>query len=51
MTGVCVIGVGNPYRRDDAAGLAVARAVATAAPPGVRVRGHDGDREPARSLG
>jgi hydrogenase maturation protease len=48
MTGVCVIGVGNPYRRDDAAGLAVARAVGTAAPPGVRVREHDG--EPASLL-
>lgn len=48
MTGVCVIGVGNPYRRDDAAGVAVARAVAAAAVPGVRVREPDG--EPAGLL-
>jgi hydrogenase maturation protease len=40
--------VGNPYRRDDAAGLEVARQIASAAPPGVRVYEHDG--EPAGLL-
>ena len=43
-----MIGVGNPYRRDDAAGLEVARRVAAAAIPGVRVHEHDG--EPAGLL-
>lgn len=32
-----VIGVGNPYRGDDGAGIAVARRVAAAAPAGVTV--------------
>jgi hydrogenase maturation protease len=32
-----VIGLGNPYRRDDAAGLEVARIVEAAGIPGVRV--------------
>ncbi|MFY9916630.1 MAG: hydrogenase maturation protease [Nocardioidaceae bacterium] len=43
MTGACVIGVGNPYRGDDGAGLAVARAVADLAPEGVRICELDGD--------
>jgi len=43
-----VIGVGSPYRRDDAAGLEVARRVAATALPGVRVHEHDG--EPAGLL-
>lgn len=34
---VLVIGVGNEFRRDDAAGLAAARRLAEHAPPGVRV--------------
>jgi hydrogenase maturation protease len=38
-----VIGVGNPYRRDDAAGLEVARRVAAAALPAVLVHEHDGE--------
>jgi hydrogenase maturation protease len=39
-----VIGVGNPDRGDDAAGLAVARAVRNAAPHDVSVRELDGDQ-------
>jgi hydrogenase maturation protease len=38
-----VVGVGNPYRSDDAAGLEVARLVARAAQPGVEVLEHDGE--------
>jgi hydrogenase maturation protease len=48
MTDIRVIGVGNPYRSDDAAGLAISRIVAEAAAPDVRVYEHDG--EPARLL-
>lgn len=48
MTGVAVIGVGNPYRRDDAAGLEVARRVARSAPARVTVVEHDG--EPTRLI-
>jgi hydrogenase maturation protease len=40
---IVVIGVGNAFRGDDAAGLHVARAVAAAAPPGVEVREHEGE--------
>jgi hydrogenase maturation protease len=39
-----VIGVGNPDRGDDAAGLAVARRVRDAAPPDVTVTELDGDQ-------
>jgi hydrogenase maturation protease len=39
-----VIGVGNPDRGDDAAGLAVARKVRAAAPRGVTVTELDGDQ-------
>lgn len=45
---VIVIGVGNGFRRDDGVGLAVAAAVASQAPPGVRVIGDVGD--PCRVL-
>lgn len=45
---ITVIGVGNDFRRDDAAGLEVARRVRAAAPAGVRVLEHDG--EPAGLL-
>jgi len=38
-----VIGLGNAYRRDDAAGLEVARRVRAATVPGVRVLEHEGD--------
>ena len=48
LTDTCVIGVGNLYRGDDAAGLAVSGLVADAALPGVRVCEHDG--EPAGLL-
>jgi hydrogenase maturation protease len=48
LTDICVIGVGNLYRGDDAAGLAVSGLVADAAVPGVRVCEHDG--EPAGLL-
>jgi hydrogenase maturation protease len=48
LTDICVIGVGNLYRGDDAAGLAVSGMVADAAVPGVRVCEHDG--EPAGLL-
>lgn len=37
MTRVVVIGVGNPYRHDDAAGLAVAEALQDRVPDGVAV--------------
>jgi hydrogenase maturation protease len=40
---VIVIGVGNAWRGDDAAGLAVARRVRELAPPGVEVREVEGD--------
>jgi hydrogenase maturation protease len=40
---VLVIGVGNGYRGDDAAGLAVAEQISAMAPPGVRVIGHEGE--------
>jgi hydrogenase maturation protease len=39
-----VIGIGNPDRGDDAAGLAVARRVRDAAPRGVTVKELDGDQ-------
>jgi hydrogenase maturation protease len=45
---ITVIGVGNDFRRDDAAGLEVARRVRAAAPAGVQVVEHDG--EPAGLL-
>jgi hydrogenase maturation protease len=48
MSKTCVIGVGNLYRSDDAAGLAVSAIVAAAEVPGVRVCEHDG--EPAGLL-
>jgi hydrogenase maturation protease len=48
LSGICVIGVGNLYRGDDAAGLAVSGLVADAAVPDVRVYEHDG--EPAGLL-
>lgn len=38
-----VIGIGNPYRGDDGAGLAVAAQIRAAALPGVRVRELEGD--------
>lgn len=38
-----VIGLGNPYRRDDGAGLAVAARVRAAALPGVAVRELEGE--------
>lgn len=38
-----LIGVGNAWRGDDAAGLAVARRVGASAPAGVEVREHEGD--------
>jgi hydrogenase maturation protease len=40
---VIVIGVGNAWRGDDAAGLAVARRLRVLAPPGVDVREHEGE--------
>lgn len=43
-----VIGVGNSYRRDDAAGLEVARLIERERLPGVEVLEHDG--EPARLI-
>lgn len=43
-----VIGVGNPYRRDDAAGLEAARRVEAESLPDVEVLEHDG--EPARLI-
>jgi hydrogenase maturation protease len=41
---IVVIGVGNPDRGDDAVGLAVARRIRDAAPPGVTVTELDGDQ-------
>ena len=38
-----VIGLGNAYRRDDAAGLEVAQRIRAAAVPGLRVLEHEGD--------
>jgi hydrogenase maturation protease len=43
VSGVLVIGVGNGYRRDDAAGLVVARRVREEAPGGVSVLEHSGE--------
>jgi hydrogenase maturation protease len=40
---VIVVGVGNAWRGDDAAGLAVARRLRELAPPGVDVREHEGE--------
>jgi hydrogenase maturation protease len=40
---VIVIGVGNAWRGDDGAGLAVARRLRELAPPGVEVREVEGD--------
>jgi len=40
---VLVIGIGNTYRGDDAAGLAVAEWIRAAAPPGVTVVRHEGE--------
>jgi len=40
---VLVIGIGNTYRGDDAAGLAVAEWLRTSAPPGVGVLRHEGE--------
>ncbi len=38
-----VIGIGNAYRGDDAAGLAVADRIRVAAPPGIEVLRHEGE--------
>ncbi|MBI4424934.1 MAG: hydrogenase maturation protease [Elusimicrobia bacterium] len=38
-----IIGCGNPFRRDDGAGPAVARALERLAPPGVEVRSARGE--------
>ena len=46
MTGPVVVGIGNPFRRDDGVGTAVADRLRRALPPGVRVVALDG--EPAR---
>jgi hydrogenase maturation protease len=40
---VIVIGVGNAWRGDDGAGLAVARRLRETAPTGVEVREHEGE--------
>jgi hydrogenase maturation protease len=40
---VLVVGIGNPYRSDDGAGLAVARRLRSAAPPGVGIEELDGE--------
>ncbi|MGW5624675.1 hydrogenase maturation protease [Streptomyces olivaceus] len=49
MTGrVVVVGVGNPFRRDDGAGLAVIRALRATPPPHVVLAESDG--EPGRIL-
>ena len=40
---VVVIGVGNPYRRDDAAGLVIARRLRQKAPAHVTVIEHEGE--------
>ena len=46
MTGPVVVGIGNPFRRDDGVGTAVADRLRRTLPPGVRVVALDG--EPAR---
>jgi hydrogenase maturation protease len=46
VTGPVVVGIGNPFRRDDGVGAVVADRVRQARPPGVRVVELDG--EPAR---
>jgi hydrogenase maturation protease len=46
VTGPVVVGIGNPFRRDDGVGTAVADRLRRALPPGVRVVALDG--EPAR---
>jgi hydrogenase maturation protease len=43
-----IVGVGNPYRADDAAGLHVARRLRAVCPPAVEIVEHDG--EPADLL-
>jgi hydrogenase maturation protease len=43
MDPIMVIGIGNPDRGDDAIGLAIARALKQADPPGVTVIEHRGD--------
>lgn len=48
MTGAVVIGVGNPYRRDDGAGPAVLAALRRDPVPGVRLV--DSDGEPGRLI-
>ena len=45
---IVVIGVGNSYRGDDAAGLLVASALAGTLPPGVAV--HRCEQEPSRIM-
>ena len=40
---VLVIGIGNAYRGDDAAGLAVADRIRVTAPPGIEVLRHEGE--------
>jgi hydrogenase maturation protease len=40
---VTVIGVGNAWRRDDGAGLAVARRLRALGPAGIEVRAHEGE--------
>lgn len=48
MNKVVVIGVGNPYRNDDAAGIEAARLLRKLLPEGIEVVEHDG--EPAAML-
>ncbi len=43
MTGMLVIGIGNDFRCDDAAGLEVARCVRARAPAGIEVMELDGE--------
>lgn len=43
MSDLLVIGVGNEFRSDDGAGIVLARALASGAPVGVEVLGHDGE--------
>ena len=38
-----MIGIGNTYRGDDAAGLAVADCIRVTAPPGIEVLRHEGE--------
>jgi len=40
---VLVIGIGNAYRGDDAAGLAVSDRIRVTAPPGIEVLRHEGE--------